>query len=170
MARLRIEYMKFCRNSRIDLYGFRRVVGIRPSQDLRLNLLFGDDFWNNLWGTLCGRVSGILGQHVVDRLDRSSKCRAMKWARRRDRILLLKLKLLQIGLCSSGVGLAEGLFVFLGCKSVDFSVFAFFLGKEFRFALFKDTLYDKLVLKFLVGATDSDGRISEDEFGVALGR
>jgi hypothetical protein len=69
-------------------------------------------------------------------------------------------------------GLVEekGLFVSLGFKGVECSVFAFFLSKELRFAFLEDTLNGKLVLVVLVGATDTDGGIFKDELGVALGR
>lgn len=63
----------------------------------------------------------------------------------------------------------ECLLVALRSKGVDLSVLAFFLGQKFGLALLKDALDDELVLKVLVGTTDADGGVLEDELRVALG-
>jgi hypothetical protein len=60
------------------------------------------------------------------------------------------------------------LFVALGGKGVNLGVVAFFFGEELSFAFFKGTLDDELVVKVLIRSADANGRVLEDELGVAL--
>ena len=63
----------------------------------------------------------------------------------------------------------EGLLVTLGGEGVDLRVLALLIREQLGLALFENALGDELVVEVLVGSADADGRVLEDELGVALG-
>lgn len=63
----------------------------------------------------------------------------------------------------------ERLFVALGGEGVNLGVVAFFFSEKLFLAFFKGALDDELVVEVLVRSADADGRVLEDELGVALG-
>ncbi|KAI6763039.1 hypothetical protein HG530_009019 [Fusarium avenaceum] len=89
VARLRVEYMKLCCDSSINLQGLGWVLSIWSGQNRRLDLLLRNHDRLPL-GSGIGRV---LGQHFVDRLDGSSEGRTMEGACGWDRVLFFKFEL-----------------------------------------------------------------------------
>jgi hypothetical protein len=71
---------------------------------------------------------------------------------------------------SKGLVQQKCLLVTFGGKSIKLGVFAFFVGDELSLAFLKNALDNELVVKILIGSADTDSRVLEDKFGVALGR